>query len=164
MLDGLQWFQPLDEAPAYCLHSRNMASALQDHHMEVNEPLGVPSELSDPGQLCGQHADKSPVHLMSWRDIPVQRKYCDVPPSHLPPAFIPNPSGEMVTVVITNLVYVDCLHSKGAPVLANILGGTPSHFTPPHPPVFQCHAIASFSVITRLQPSVGCHAPSLLTC
>ena len=130
--------------------------------MEVNEPLGVPSELSDPGQLCGQHADKSPVHLMSWRDIPVQRKYCDVPPSHLPPAFIPNPSGEMVTVVITNLVYVDCLHSKGAPVLANILGGTPSHFTPPPPPVFQCHAIASFSVITRLQTSVGCHAPSLL--
>ena len=61
--------QPLFDAPADRLGYGDMTGSLQDHRLNVDEPLQVPPSLPHPLQILPQRPDEPTPDFTTWRVI-----------------------------------------------------------------------------------------------
>ena len=61
--------QPLFDAPADRLGYGDMTGSLQDHRLNVDEPLQVPPSLPHPLQIPPQRPDEPTPDFTTWRVI-----------------------------------------------------------------------------------------------
>ena len=130
-----------------------MVGVIQYIHMEDNEPIGIPAALSDFGNLYSHHVEKALAHLPSCLVTPAQRQDCKIPPQHLPPSIIYDPSVDMIPFIYMNpfsreLLYLTVHQCRNiSPEIHLVLD----------PLTIQCYTVIHFSVLARHPLSiVGC--------